>query len=93
MRLKNLSITILIMVRILSTHFQTRYSNFSNECLSGVYKTGFAATQAVYDEHVTKLFNGLDKIEKLLSEKRGTDDSRDYLCGSGKGEFTEADVR
>ena len=48
---------------------------------NGVYKTGFAMTQAAYDEAVTELFEALDHWEDVLSERR-------YLCGD---RITEAD--
>lgn len=50
---------------------------------NGVYRAGFATTQAAYDEAVTQLFAGLDRAEALLSQQR-------YLTGS---QFTEADIR
>jgi putative glutathione S-transferase len=49
----------------------------------GVYNTGFAQTQDVYDENVQILFAALDRVEKILSTQR-------FLTGN---EFTEADVR
>ncbi|PWN53022.1 hypothetical protein IE53DRAFT_408985 [Violaceomyces palustris] len=51
---------------------------------NGVYKSGFATTQAAYESNVKPLFDSLDKIEKILS------DGRDYLIG---GRLTEADIR
>lgn len=50
---------------------------------NGVYKSGFATTQAAYDEAVTALFDTLDWIEDRLSSKR-------YLMGD---RITEADWR
>lgn len=50
---------------------------------NGVYKSGFATTQAAYEEAVVPLFETLDWLEAILSEKR-------YLCG---GQITEADWR
>jgi len=50
---------------------------------NGVYKAGFATTQAVYDEEVKKLFDALDSIEDRLSRQR-------YLVGNT---LTEADWR
>ncbi|THH30459.1 hypothetical protein EUX98_g3717 [Antrodiella citrinella] len=50
---------------------------------NGVYKSGFAATQAAYEDAVTKLFASLDRLEKILEGK-------DYLVGNT---LTEADVR
>jgi putative glutathione S-transferase len=50
---------------------------------NGVYKAGFATTQAAYDEAVGPMFVTLDRLEALLSERR-------YLCGS---QVTEADWR
>lgn len=55
------------------------YNNINN----GVYKTGFASTQAAYDESVTKVFNTLDALEARLS-------TRLYLLGDN---ITEADWR
>lgn len=50
---------------------------------NGVYKAGFATTQAAYDKAVGPLFDSLDWIEGLLSENR-------YLTGD---RITEADWR
>ncbi|KAF7365641.1 Glutathione S-transferase omega-like 2 [Mycena venus] len=44
---------------------------------------GFATQQAVYEKAVVKLFEGLDKVEQILTGK-------DYLVG---GQLSEADVR
>lgn len=49
----------------------------------GVYKCGFAKSQAAYDEAVTTLFESLDRVEEILSKQR-------YLVG---GALTEADIR
>jgi len=50
---------------------------------NGVYKTGFATDQAVYEREVTTLFDALDWLEGILSQRR-------YLCGD---RITEADWR
>jgi len=50
---------------------------------NGVYKSGFATTQQAYDEHVGKLFETLDSLEKRLGKSR-------YLVGTT---LTEADWR
>ena len=50
---------------------------------NGVYRTGFAKTQAAYDEAVAKVFRGLDWLEERLSRQR-------YLVGD---QVTEADWR
>jgi len=50
---------------------------------NGVYKAGFATTQAAYEEAVEPLFATLDRLETLLGQQR-------YLCGSN---ITEADWR
>lgn len=50
---------------------------------NGVYKAGFATTQAAYEEAVTALFEALDMIEARLSQQR-------YLVGQP---ITEADWR
>jgi len=50
---------------------------------NGVYKAGFATTQAAYEEAVMPLFETLDFLEERLSTRR-------YLTGE---RFTEADIR
>ncbi|MDG4647063.1 glutathione S-transferase family protein [Roseibacterium sp. SDUM158017] len=55
------------------------YSDINN----GVYKAGFATTQAAYDKAVQALFEGLDWAEGILAENR-------YLAGD---RVTEADWR
>ena len=55
------------------------YHNINN----GVYRAGFATTQAAYDEAFDSLFNALDKLEQRLAKQR-------YLAGS---QITEADWR
>jgi putative glutathione S-transferase len=50
---------------------------------NGVYKSGFATTQAAYEEAVTKLFETLDWLERRLESRR-------YLVGD---RITEADWR
>ena len=54
-----------------------------DEVNNGVYKAGFATTQAVYDEAVSALFARLDWLEERLSRQR-------YLVGD---RLTEADIR
>lgn len=48
---------------------------------NGVYQTGFANSQAAYEEAVTELFQALDYWEEVLEAQR-------YLCGT---QITEAD--
>jgi putative glutathione S-transferase len=55
------------------------YDNVNN----GVYRCGFAGTQAAYDRAVTKLFDALDVLEERLAASR-------YLMGDT---LTEADWR
>ncbi|WP_251978662.1 glutathione S-transferase family protein [Salinicola avicenniae] len=55
------------------------YDNVNN----GVYKTGFATEQAVYEKHFQALFACLDRLEARLAEQR-------YLAGEW---LTEADIR
>ncbi|KZL15550.1 glutathione S-transferase family protein [Pseudovibrio sp. Ad26] len=55
------------------------YSNVNN----GVYKAGFATSQAAYEETVVPLFDTLDWLENRLDAQR-------YLTGN---EITEADWR
>jgi putative glutathione S-transferase len=50
---------------------------------NGVYRAGFATSQAAYNRAVTVLFNGLDQLESRLSRQR-------YLVGD---QLTEADIR
>ena len=50
---------------------------------NGVYRCGFATTQAAYEEAITPLFDTLDWLEDILSRKR-------YLTGA---QVTEADWR
>ncbi len=50
---------------------------------NGVYKSGFATTQAAYEEAVTPLFETLDMLEERLADQR-------YLMGN---RLTEADWR
>ncbi|MCJ8509492.1 glutathione S-transferase family protein [Rhizobium lemnae] len=50
---------------------------------NGVYKAGFATTQAAYEENVTALFTMLDELDRRLRSQR-------YLFGS---RLTEADWR
>ncbi len=50
---------------------------------NGVYKAGFATTQAAYDNAIVPLFETLAWLESLLSERR-------YLTGDT---LTEADIR
>jgi putative glutathione S-transferase len=49
----------------------------------GVYKAGFATTQAAYEDAVGRLFDTLDWLEARLARQR-------YLCGD---RVTEADIR
>jgi glutathionyl-hydroquinone reductase len=55
------------------------YSTINN----GVYKAGFATSQAAYEEAVTPLFQSLDQLEIYLDGNR-------FLCGA---RVTEADWR
>ena len=50
---------------------------------NGVYRAGFAKSQAAYEEAVRKVFHGLDTMEGWLAERR-------YLAGD---RITEADWR
>lgn len=58
---------------------QRVYDGFNN----GVYKAGFATSQAAYDEAVAMVFETLDWLEEHLSRQR-------YLVGA---QLTEADIR
>lgn len=50
---------------------------------NGVYKSGFATDQAVYEKHVTVLFDSMERMEQRLDQQR-------YLAGEW---LTEADIR
>lgn len=50
---------------------------------NGVYRAGFAASQAAYDEAVTGVFEGLARAGSILRRQR-------WLAGN---RFTEADIR
>ncbi|MDX1267052.1 MAG: glutathione S-transferase C-terminal domain-containing protein, partial [Oceanisphaera sp.] len=50
---------------------------------NGVYKAGFATRQPAYDDAVSALFTGLDRLEQRLGRQR-------YLVGN---RLTEADLR
>ena len=50
---------------------------------NGVYRAGFAKSQEAYDVAVREVFDGLDRVEAILSKQR-------YLTGPT---LTEADVR
>lgn len=54
-----------------------------NKINNGVYRCGFAGTQAAYEEAVADLFSALDTVEARL-------DNSGYLVG---GQLTEADWR
>ena len=54
-----------------------------NKINNGVYKAGFASTQAAYEEAVIELFQALDRVEEILGKSR-------YLTGD---RFTTADIR
>ena len=53
---------------------------------NGVYKTGFATTQEVYESHLFRLFESLDRLEKHLGEPGHSP----YLFGE---HVTDADIR
>lgn len=56
---------------------------------NGVYKAGFAGTQAAYDEHVVRVFEGLDRLEKHLADN-AAQNRGPYMFGK---HITEADIR
>jgi glutathionyl-hydroquinone reductase len=53
---------------------------------NGVYKTGFATSQEVYEEHVYAVFHALDRLEQHLSSPANSP----YLFGE---HITDADLR
>ncbi|KAI5966750.1 ECM4 [Candida pseudojiufengensis] len=62
------------------------YDNINN----GVYKTGFASKQEVYDKECKNVFHYLDKVENLLKENHSKDRKNEFLLGN---KLTEADIR
>ncbi|ODV93765.1 hypothetical protein PACTADRAFT_45956 [Pachysolen tannophilus NRRL Y-2460] len=60
------------------------YDNINN----GVYKTGFATKQEIYENEVLNVFKYLDKAELILKENFTKGET--YLIGN---QLTEADVR
>ncbi|KAJ1952932.1 S-glutathionyl-(chloro)hydroquinone reductase [Linderina pennispora] len=50
---------------------------------NGVYKSGFATQQDVYEKHCKALFASLDRVEEILAKN-------EFLVG---GRLTEADIR
>lgn len=67
-----------------NSNFYCFWNHPSSRFIDGVYRAGFATTQEAYDKAVKEVFNGLDKVEAVLTE------SGDYLLGDT---LTEADVR
>lgn len=57
---------------------------------NGVYKTGFASKQEVYDEEVVKVFEHLDKVEEILGKNHNSPEKSEFLLGNT---LTEADIR
>ncbi|KAK9342623.1 glutathione S-transferase [Lipomyces starkeyi] len=57
-----------------------------NTVNNGVYKAGFAGTQAAYDANIYPLFTSLDRLEEHLADRA----HQPYLFGP---HITEADVR
>ncbi|CUM52545.1 unnamed protein product [Debaryomyces tyrocola] len=57
---------------------------------SGVYKTGFATKQEVYDKEVTNVFHHLDKVENILAKNYEGPNKSEFLVGN---KLTEADIR
>jgi putative glutathione S-transferase len=58
-------------------------ASFFEDVNNGVYKAGFATSQAAYERAYTKLFDCLDRLSERLANRR-------YLVGET---ITEADIR
>ncbi|XAT62414.1 glutathione S-transferase family protein [Rhodobacteraceae bacterium Araon29] len=67
----------------LRSEIDTLNERIYNTLNNGVYRCGFATTQAAYEEAITPLFDTLDWLEDILLRKR-------YLTGA---QITEADWR
>lgn len=67
----------------LRTEIDRLNARIYDEVNNGVYKTGFATAQEVYEKECTTLFAALDWLDGLLAERR-------YLAGE---RITEADWR
>ncbi len=67
----------------LKTEIDTWGDRIYHAVNNGVYRCGFARTQAAYEASCTLLFDTLDEIDQLLASQR-------YLCGNS---LTLADVR
>jgi putative glutathione S-transferase len=72
------------------THLQSEIEAMNgwvyNTINNGVYKTGFATSQAAYEENVYPVFASLDRLEEHLSQP----EHQPYLFGD---HITEADIR
>lgn len=62
------------------------YDNINN----GVYKTGFATSQEVYEKEVKNVFAHLDKVEQIFKSNQDKNCNDRFLTGTV---LTEADVR
>lgn len=60
------------------------YDDFNN----GVYKAGFATNQQVYETECRKVFESLDRLEKMLADQNST---QKFLLGTD--DPTEVDIR
>jgi len=67
----------------LQAEIDTQNDFMYNRVNNGVYRCGFATSQAAYESAMKDLYEGLDHYEQLLSKQR-------YVCGET---FTEADIR
>ena len=65
----------------LRSHVDALNERLYRDVNHGVYRAGFAASQAKYGEAVAHVFGALDELEELLRTRR-------YLCGS---RITESD--
>lgn len=54
-----------------------------NDINKGVYKVGYAQTQNEYERHFAKLYEALEKVDRMLENKK-------YLIGD---KFTIVDLR
>ena len=64
-----------------------------NPCVDGVYRSGFATSQSAYEDAVKKLFDSLDRVEKIFESQasQNANSKGEYFLIGDK--LTESDIR